>query len=76
MLNVIRRAAEVVVFDHTCDDWRKCYKNSGIEDAAKAAKAKVVPANEESYYRKSIFRMEKIYVKPKFIMRFSIVMCG
>ena len=44
-------AAEVVVFDHTCDDWRKCYKNSGIEDAAKAAKAKVVPANEESYYR-------------------------
>ncbi len=26
-------------------------KISGIEDAAKAAKAKVVPANEESYYR-------------------------
>ena len=44
-------AKEVVVFDHTCDDWRKCYKNSGIEDAAKAAKAKVIPANEESYYR-------------------------
>ena len=38
-------AAEVVVFDHTCDDWRKCYKNSGIEDAAKASKANVVPAN-------------------------------
>ncbi|WP_455496788.1 DUF362 domain-containing protein [Coprobacter sp.] len=44
-------AKEVIVFDHTCDDWRKCYKNSGIEDAAKAAKAKVVPGNEESYYR-------------------------
>lgn len=44
-------AREVVVFDHTCDDWRKCYKNSGIEDAAKAAGAKVVPAHEESYYR-------------------------
>ena len=44
-------AKEVVVFDHTCDDWRKCYKNSGIEDAAEAAKAKVVPANEETYYR-------------------------
>ena len=29
-------AKEVVVFDHTCDDWRKCYKNSGIEDAATA----------------------------------------
>lgn len=44
-------AKEVVVFDHTCDDWRKCYKNSGIEDAATAAGAKVVPAHEESYYR-------------------------
>jgi uncharacterized protein (DUF362 family) len=44
-------AKEVVVFDHTCDDWRKCYKNSGIEDAAKAAGGKVVPAHEESYYR-------------------------
>ncbi len=44
-------AKEVVVFDHTCDDWRKCYKNSGIEDAAKAAGAKMVPAHEESYYR-------------------------
>ncbi len=44
-------ASEVIVFDHTCDDWRKCYKNSGIEDAAKAAGAKVVPAHEETYYR-------------------------
>lgn len=44
-------AKEVVVFDHTCDDWRKCYKNSGIEEAATAAGAKVVPAHEESYYR-------------------------
>lgn len=44
-------ASEVTVFDHTCDDWRKCYKNSGIEDAAKAAGAKVVPAHEETYYR-------------------------
>lgn len=44
-------ASEVTVFDHTCDDWRKCYQNSGIEEAAKAAGAKVVPAHEESYYR-------------------------
>lgn len=44
-------AKEVVVFDHTCDDWRKCYKNSGIEEAAKEAGAKVLPAHEESYYR-------------------------
>ncbi len=31
---------EVTVFDHTCDDWQKCYKNSGIEAVAKAAGAK------------------------------------
>jgi len=44
-------ASEVIVFDHTCDDWRKCYANSGIEDAAKAAGAKVLPAHQESYYK-------------------------
>jgi len=27
-------AKEVTVFDHTCDDWQKCYKNSGIEVTA------------------------------------------
>ena len=35
-------AKEVTVFDHTCDDWQKCYKNSGIEAVAKAAGAKEV----------------------------------
>ena len=44
-------AKEVTVFDHTCDDWIRCYKNSGIEAAVKAAGAKLIPANEESYYR-------------------------
>ena len=44
-------AGEVTVFDHTCDNWRKCYANSGIEEAAKAAGAKVVPADQESYYK-------------------------
>ena len=44
-------AKEVVVFDHPCDEWRKCYANSGIEAAAKAAGAKVVPAHQESYYK-------------------------
>lgn len=44
-------AKEVIVFDHTCDDWVRCYKNSGIEAAAKAAGAKVLPAHEESYYK-------------------------
>jgi len=44
-------AKEIVVFDNTCDNWRKCYENSGIEEAAKKAGAIVAPANEERYYR-------------------------
>ncbi|OIP83392.1 MAG: tat (twin-arginine translocation) pathway signal sequence [Porphyromonadaceae bacterium CG2_30_38_12] len=44
-------AKEVVVLDHTCNEWRNCYTNSGIEAQAKAAGAKMLPANEASYYR-------------------------
>jgi len=44
-------ASEVVVFDHTCDDWKRCYTNSGIEAVAKENGAKVLPAHEETYYR-------------------------
>ncbi|MDX9727595.1 MAG: DUF362 domain-containing protein [Bacteroidales bacterium] len=44
-------AKEVYVFDHTCDNWVNTYKNSGIERAARAAGAKVVPANSENYYQ-------------------------
>lgn len=44
-------AKEVVVFDHTCDQWQKCYENSGIEKAVKAAGGKIVPGNDESMYK-------------------------
>ncbi|MDD4920887.1 MAG: DUF362 domain-containing protein [Bacteroidales bacterium] len=44
-------AKEVTVFDHTCNEWRKCYANSGIEEEVKAAGGKMMPGNEESYYR-------------------------
>ena len=44
-------AKEIVVFDNTCDNWRKCYESSGIEAAAKKAGAVVMPGNEEKYYR-------------------------
>jgi uncharacterized protein (DUF362 family) len=43
-------AKEVYVLDHTCNEWQKCYRNSGIEAAAKNAGAKVAPANSENYY--------------------------
>jgi len=44
-------AKEVTVFDHTCNEWKDCYKNSGIEDAVKAAGGKTAYAHEERYYR-------------------------
>jgi uncharacterized protein (DUF362 family) len=44
-------AKEVVVFDFTCDNWQKCYKNSGIEKAVKDAGGKIAPGNSESYYQ-------------------------
>ncbi len=44
-------AKQVLVFDHTCDNWQKCYSNSGIEAVVKAAGGKIIPGNDESMYR-------------------------
>jgi uncharacterized protein (DUF362 family) len=44
-------AKEIFVFDHTCDNWQRCYKDSGIEAAAKEAGAKIAPAHSEGYYQ-------------------------
>ncbi len=44
-------ASKVYVFDHTCDEWRKCYASSGIEKAAKEAGATVAQGNTEGYYQ-------------------------
>lgn len=44
-------AREVSVFDHTCDSWSRCYKNSGIERAVKDAGGKIAPGNNEGYYQ-------------------------
>jgi len=43
-------AKAVYVFDNTCNEWTRCYKNSGIEDAVKKAGGNIVPGNSESYY--------------------------
>jgi len=43
-------AKEVYVFDYTCDNWEKSYRNSGIEKAVKEAGGKIAPGNSESYY--------------------------
>lgn len=44
-------AKDVFVFDHTCDEWTRCYENSGIEKAVKDAGGKIVSGDNESYYR-------------------------
>ncbi|MGC9344111.1 MAG: DUF362 domain-containing protein [Bacteroidales bacterium] len=43
-------AKDVYVFDHTCNEWSKCYKNSAIEDAVKKSGGKMVMGNSEKYY--------------------------
>ena len=45
-------ASKVSVFDHTCDNWQKCYDTSGIAAAVKAAGGVMIPANDEKYYKK------------------------
>ncbi|MGD9973973.1 MAG: DUF362 domain-containing protein [Desulfatirhabdiaceae bacterium] len=45
-------AKEVSVFDHTCEHWVQCYKNSGIERAVKDAGGKIVSGDSEGYYQK------------------------
>lgn len=43
-------AREVIVFDHTCDNWRQCYANSGIQAAVEAAGGTMLGANSSGYY--------------------------
>lgn len=43
-------AKTVYVFDNTCDEWTRCYKNSGIEEGVKKAGGIMVSGNSESYY--------------------------
>ena len=45
-------AKEVSVFDHTCDPWAQCYRNSGIERAVKDAGGRIVSGDNEGYYQK------------------------
>ena len=45
-------AKQVSVFDHTCDSWSQCYRNSGIERAVKDAGGRIVSGDSEGYYHK------------------------
>jgi len=44
-------AGKVYVFDNTCNEWTKCYTNSGIEQAVKEAGGTMVSGKSESYYK-------------------------
>jgi len=44
-------AKEVLVFDNTCDEWTRCYKNSGIEEAVKNAGGKMVTGKDKKMYK-------------------------
>ncbi len=44
-------AGEISVFDNTCDNWQSAYNNSGMNEAVKGTRAKLVAANDESLYR-------------------------
>lgn len=44
-------ARRVYVLDNTCDNWQRCYQNSGIEAAVRAAGGQMVPANLERNYQ-------------------------
>ncbi|MDR1098425.1 MAG: DUF362 domain-containing protein [Tannerella sp.] len=56
-------ASKVTVFDHTCDDWKKCYASSGIEAAVKAAGGVIVPGNDEKYYSKEVALPDGVSLK-------------
>ena len=58
-------AKEVYVFDHTCDNWQRSYKNSGIESAAKDAGAKIAPGHMEGYYQEVVIPKGKTLQKAK-----------
>lgn len=58
-------AKDVYVFDHTCDNWNKCYSNSGIERAVKDANAKIVSGASESYYQDVTIKQGKKLKKTK-----------
>ena len=58
-------AKEVVVFDHTCDEWQRCYKNSGIESAVKDAGGRIAPAHTEGYYHNVAIPKGKVLTSAK-----------
>ena len=58
-------AKQVYVFDNTCNEWTRCYQNSGIEKAVKDAGGTMVTGNSESHYREVSIPQGKILKSAK-----------
>ncbi len=58
-------AKDVYVFDHTCDNWNRCYSNSGIERAVKDTGGKIVSGASEGYYQDVSIESGRILTKAK-----------
>ncbi len=58
-------AKEVYVFDHTCDDWKRSYSNSGIEKAVKDAGGTLVTGSSESMYQEVAIKSGKRLTQAK-----------
>lgn len=44
-------AKEVLVFDHSCNEWSSCYVKSGIRAAVEYHGGEMVPSDNEKYYK-------------------------
>ena len=58
-------AKDVYVFDHTCDDWKRSYANSGIEKAVKDAGGTIVTGGSEGMYQEVSINAGKSLTKAK-----------
>jgi uncharacterized protein (DUF362 family) len=58
-------AKDVYVFDNTCDNWQKCYSNSGIEKAVKDAGGKIVTGKSDGMYQEVDIKNGQILKKAK-----------
>lgn len=58
-------AKDVYVFDNTCDNWQKCYTNSGIEKAVKDAGGKIVTGKSDGMYQDVEIAKGKVLKKAK-----------
>ena len=58
-------ARKVMVFDNTCDEWTRCYKNSGIEKAVKENGGQMVTGKTEAHYQEVDIPKGKILKKTR-----------